>query len=249
MSDGIKNTIYIVGIGPGGGDTMTIEADRVLRGADVIVGYGTYLDLVKDKYADVEYISTPMRQERERCVMAYEEAAKGKSVAIICSGDAGIYGMASLMYEELTSRDADEYELHVIAGVTAAISGAAILGAPIGHDFCVISLSDLLTPWEVIVKRLRAAAEGDFVIVLYNPSSHKRADYLKKVTDILGEYIEPDRICGIANLIGREGQNRKLCKLSELGDAGADMFSTVFIGSSTTKVINGNMVTPRGYNA
>ena len=247
MSDVMKNTIYIVGIGPGGKESMTIEADNVLKKADVIVGYETYLELVKDTYPNAEYISTPMRQEKKRCEMAYEEAAKGKSVAIICSGDAGIYGMASLMFEELTNKDVKQYELTVVAGVTAAISGAAILGAPIGHDFCVISLSDLLTPWEVIVKRLRAAAEGDFVIVLYNPSSHKRADYLDRVKDILCEYMEPERICGIANLIGREGQNRKLCTLSELGDAGADMFSTVFIGSSTTRVINGNMVTPRGY--
>lgn len=249
MSKDKKNTIYIVGIGPGGNKSMTIEADKVLKKADIIVGYETYLELVKDTYPNAEYISTPMRKERERCVLAYEAAESGKSVAMICSGDAGIYGMASLMYEELTDKGADEYELKVIAGVTAAISGAALLGAPIGHDFCVISLSDLLTPWEVIVKRLRAAAQGDFVIVLYNPSSHKRADYLMKVTEILKEYMEPDRICGIANLIGREGENKKLCKLSELGDAGADMFSTVFIGSSTTKVIDGNMVTPRGYNA
>ncbi len=247
MSEGNKNTIYIVGIGPGGKESMTIEADNVLKSADVIVGYETYLALVKDTYPNAEYISTPMRKERERCNLAYEAAKTGRSVAMICSGDAGIYGMASLMYEELGNRVEGEFELRVIAGVTAAISGAAILGAPIGHDFCVISLSDLLTPWEVIIKRLRAAAEGDFVIVLYNPSSHKRADYLNKVTGLLSEYMEPDRICGIANLIGREGQNRKFCKLSELKDVGADMFSTVFIGSSTTKIINGNMVTPRGY--
>ncbi|MBR5360613.1 MAG: precorrin-3B C(17)-methyltransferase [Lachnospiraceae bacterium] len=227
---------------------MTIEADNVLKDADVIVGYETYLSLVKDTYPNAEYISTPMRKERERCVLAYEAAKTGKSVAMICSGDAGIYGMASLMYEELLKRAGEGYELRVVAGVTAAISGAALLGAPIGHDFCVISLSDLLTPWEVIVKRLRAAAEADFVIVLYNPSSHKRADYLMKVAEILNDYIEPDRICGIANLIGREGQNSKLCKLCELKDAGADMFSTVFIGSSTTEMIDGKMVTPRGYN-
>ncbi|MBR4719913.1 MAG: precorrin-3B C(17)-methyltransferase [Lachnospiraceae bacterium] len=243
----MKKTIYIVGIGPGGMDGMTIEAERVLAGADVIVGYETYLDLVRDKYPDAEYLSTPMRKERERCIMAFEAAGSGKSVVMICSGDAGVYGMASLMYEELGKRDCEEYELKVVAGVSAALSGAALLGAPIGHDFCVISLSDLLTPWEVIVRRLKAAAEGDFVIVLYNPSSHKRADYLKKVTDILGEYLEPDRICGIARLIGREGQDKWLCRLDELSEVGADMFSTVFIGSSTTRIIDGHMVTPRGY--
>lgn len=245
MNEGRK--IYIVGIGPGGGEGMTIEADKVLAAADVIVGYETYLKLVRDKYPDAEYISTPMKKERDRCVMAYEAASDNKNVAIVCSGDAGIYGMASLMYEELIKHKDTGYELKVVAGVTAAVSGAALLGAPLGHDFCVISLSDLLTPWDVIEKRLKAAALGDFVIVLYNPSSHKRSDYLKRVTGILTEYMEPDRICGIASLIGREGQNSKLCRLSELEDAGADMFSTVFIGSSRTVIIDGYMVTPRGY--
>ena len=244
-----RRIIYIVGIGPGGGEGMTIEADRVLGDADVIVGYETYLKLIRERYPEAEYISTPMKQERERCIMAFDAAAEKKRVALVCSGDAGVYGMASLMYEVMDERKEEGCELRVVAGVTAALSGAALLGAPVGHDFCVISLSDLLTPWEVIEKRLKAAAEGDFVIVLYNPSSHNRADHLKRAADILKGYVEAERICGVASLIGREGQNSRIFKLSEIEEAGADMFSTVFIGSSTTKVINGKMVTPRGYRA
>lgn len=246
-SPDVKKKIFIVGLGPGAGDGMTIEADRVLRDTDVIVGYKTYLDLVRDRYPGKEYMSTPMKKERERCILAFEEAAKGKAVSMVCSGDSGIYGMASLMYEELASKVNEEYELQVVPGVTAAISGAALLGAPIGHDFCVISLSDLLTPRELIEKRLRAAAESDFNIVLYNPSSVKRSDYLERVKDILIKYMDADRICGITSLIGRKGEKFRLCRLDELGSIGADMFSTVFIGSSTTKIINGHMVTPRGY--
>ena len=244
-----KKRIYIVGIGPGEKEGMTFEAHSVLKDADVIVGYETYLGLIRERYPEAEYMSTPMRKERERCLLAYGAASEQKKVAMVCSGDAGVYGMASLMYEVLAEKDGDEYEIRVVAGVTAALSGAALLGAPIGHDFCVISLSDLLTPGEVIEKRLRSAAEGDFVIVLYNPSSRKRPDHLKKAAEILMEYMEPERICGIASLIGREGQMSRLSRLKELGEGGADMFSTVFIGSSATRVINGKMVTPRGYRS
>ncbi len=242
-----KHTIYIVGIGPGGGEGMTIEAHRVLSETDVIIGYETYIKLIKDRYPDKEYMSTPMKKERERCAMAFREAEKGRQAAIVCSGDAGIYGMASLMYEELGARDSDKFELVTVAGVTAAVSGAALLGAPIGHDFCVISLSDLLTPWELIERRLKAAADGDFVIVLYNPSSRKRADYLKKAADILMEYMEPERVCAVADQIGREGENYRLTALGELGNEEAGMSSTVFIGSSATRIIEGHMVTLRGY--
>ncbi len=241
--------IYIVGIGPGGGKSMTIEAGEVLGSVDTIVGYETYLDLVRGSYPDKEYISTSMRRETERCRMAYEEALKGKNVAVICSGDAGVYGMASLMYELLPEYRADDKDikLTVIPGVSAALSGAALLGAPIGHDFCVISLSDLMTPWEVIARRLRAATEGDFCIVLYNPSSRHRADYLDRVYTLLSDVIEPDRVCGIANMIGREGENKIICRFDEVAGKGADMFSTVFIGSSRTVITEGHMVTPRGY--
>ena len=166
--------IYVVGIGPGDVLMMTAQAKQVQDECDVIVGYSVYLELLGSEYSDKEFISTPMRQEIKRCELCFEEAQKGKKVAIICSGDAGIYGMASLMYE--IGQKHEDVELVIVPGITAASSGAAELGAPLNHDFCVISLSDLLTPWEVIEKRLKAAAFGDFAIAIYNPSSKKRAD-------------------------------------------------------------------------
>ncbi|MBQ8914247.1 MAG: precorrin-3B C(17)-methyltransferase, partial [Lachnospiraceae bacterium] len=161
------------------------------------------------------------------------------------SCDAGIYGMASLMYE--IGREYPSCELNIIPGITAASSGAAILGAPLNHDFCVISLSDLLTPWEKIEKRLRLAADADFAIAIYNPSSHKRVDYLKRACDILLEFIEEERPCGYVENIGRDGMSYKICTLSELKEASVNMFTTVFIGNSTTEIIDGRLVTKRGY--
>ena len=164
--------IYVVGIGPGAYDQMTGRAIRALNESDVIIGYTVYVDLVKEYFAGKEFMTTPMKKEVDRCVLAFDEAKKGKTVSMICSGDAGVYGMAGLMYE--IGANYPEVELEVVAGVTAATGGAAVLGAPLIHDFCLISLSDLLTPWEKIEKRLLLASEADFVIVLYNPSSHKR---------------------------------------------------------------------------
>ena len=169
----------------------------------------------------------------------------GKTVALVCSGDAGIYGLASLILE--LGKDYPDTEVEVVAGITAASSGAAVLGAPLNHDFCVISLSDLLTPWEKIEKRLRSAAMGDFAIALYNPSSHKRADYLEKACNILLEYIDGDRACGYVENIGREGTRAVTCSLSELKDTKVNMFTTVFIGNQGSRIINGRLVTKRGY--
>lgn len=240
------NKIYVVGIGPGAYEKMTIEASEVLKKCDCIVGYDVYIDLVKDHFADKKFMSTPMRKEVDRCVMAFDEANKDQTVAMICSGDAGVYGMASLIYQ--VGADYPETEIEIIPGVTAAISGAAVLGAPLIHDFCLISLSDLLTPWELIEARLKAAAAGDFVVSLYNPSSIKRHDYLQKACDILMEYgKEPETVCGIVKMIGREGQECQTMTLTELRDTKVDMFTTVFIGNSSTMNMNGKMVTPRGY--
>jgi len=239
------NKIYVVGMGPGKEEFMTIQAREVLSSCDCIVGYTVYLDILPDSLKTKELISTPMRQEVKRCEMAYEEAMKGKKVAVICSGDAGVYGMASLMYE-LSERYPD-VEIEVVAGITAALSGAAVLGAPVNHDFCIISLSDLLTPWEKIEKRLRAAAEGDFAIVLYNPSSHKRKDYLQKACDILLLRIEEERPCGLVRNIGRENTENKVLTLKELRDTEVDMFTTVFVGNSESRIINGRLITGRGY--
>lgn len=241
----MKNVIYVVGIGPGGYEKMTMEAAAVLERCDVIVGYRTYIELVKEHFAGKEFLTTPMRGEAERCHLAFKEAEKGRSVAMISSGDAGVYGMSGLMYE--IGQEYETVSVKVVAGVTASLSGGAELGAPLVHDFATISLSDLLTPWEVIEKRLLAAAEGDFVIAVYNPSSHKRPDYLKRACEILMQKLPKDRVCGYVKNIGREGTEKKVLTLQELSGEQADMFTTVFVGNPQTQVIDGKMVTPRGY--
>lgn len=237
--------ISVVGIGPGSYEQMTIKAAKTLESCDCIIGYTVYVDLIKEYYPEKEFLTTPMTKEAVRCRMAFEEAQRGKSVAMICSGDAGVYGMAGLMYE--VGEDYPGISLEVTAGVTAAASGAALLGAPLTHDFAVISLSDLLTPWEKIEKRLAGAAAADFAICLYNPSSKKRREYLKKACQIISLYASKDTICAIAGNIGREGETAEYMTLKELAEKETDMFATVFIGNSQTKLINGKMVTPRGY--
>ncbi|MBQ9032293.1 MAG: precorrin-3B C(17)-methyltransferase [Parasporobacterium sp.] len=237
--------VVVTGIGPGNYENMTIRADRALKACEVIVGYHVYVDLVKDLYPDKEFLTTPMTKEADRCRMAIEEADKGKNVALICSGDSGIYGMAALVYE--IRGDRTEPQIEVIPGLTAACSGAAVLGAPLTHDFAVISLSDRLTDWETIRCRLEAAALSDLSIVLYNPASKGRPEHLRNACDILLEYLPWDRICGIVRNIGREGQSSRILSLKELGKAEVDMFCTVFIGNSMSRKIGDEMVTPRGY--
>lgn len=241
----MKSKIYIIGMGPGKEEMMTGEAIQALDNSDVIIGYTVYVKLLGERFEGKEMLTTPMRQETKRCRLCFEEAAKGKQVALICSGDAGIYGLASLMYE--IGKDYPETELIVIPGITAANSGAAVLGAPLNHDFCVISLSDLLTPWEKIEKRLIAAAEGDFAIAIYNPSSHKRKDYLMRACDILLRVIEEERPCGFVENIGREGTRAVTCTLKELRETQVNMFTTVFIGNSGSELVNGKLITKRGY--
>ncbi len=237
--------VVVVGIGPGRYEDMTIRADEALKECDAIIGYNVYVDLVKERYPDKEFVTTPMTREAQRCQIAIDMALEGKNTAMVCSGDSGIYGMAALVYE--LRGENKEPEIEVIPGLTAACSGAALLGAPLTHDFAVISLSDRLTSWEKIETRLRAAASADLSIVLYNPSSKGRPDYLKRACDILLEILPADRPCAIAQYIGREGQNRRMLTLGQLRDAEADMFCTVFIGNEMTRMIAGNMVTPRGY--
>jgi precorrin-3B C17-methyltransferase len=224
---------------------MTGRAIRAMQSSDVIIGYTVYVDLVKEYFADKEFMTTPMRKEVDRCVLAFEEAKKGRTVSMICSGDAGVYGMAGLMYEVGVSYP--EIGLEIIPGVTAALGGAAVLGAPLIHDFCLISLSDLLTPWEKIEARLLAAAQADFGVCLYNPSSKKRHDYLEKACDLMLQYKSPETVCGIVSNIGRDGESYRVMTLNELKQTQVDMFTTVFIGNSQTKEIGGKMVTPRGY--
>ncbi len=239
------STIYVAGIGPGSYEQMTIEAAEALKSCDVIIGYTVYVDLVKEHFPGKEFLTTPMKKEVQRCRMAFEEAEKGKSVAMICSGDAGVYGMAGLMYE--VGQDYPQVQVKVLPGVTAATAGAAVLGAPLIHDFCLISLSDLLTPWEKIEARLLHAAAADFAICLYNPSSKKRKDYLNRACGLLLRYQSEDTVCAVVRNIGREGEQNQIMTLKELQNTQVDMFTTVFIGNSQTKRLGDYMVTPRGY--
>lgn len=237
--------VFVVGIGPGGGRYFTEEAMTALGQADVLCGYNVYIDLVSPLFPEKECYQTPMTQELARCRWALEQAQIGRSVALVCSGDAGVYGMAGPLLE--LAQDYPSVEVILVAGVTAALSGAAVLGAPLMHDFCVISLSDLLTKWSLIETRLDCAAQGDFVLCLYNPSSKRRKDHLQKACKILLRHKAPDTVCGWVRNIGREGQSHKLLTLQELCTEDVDMFTTVFIGNSSTKRLGPHMVTPRGY--
>ena len=238
--------LFVVGIGPGGPDGMTIAARRALEAADIVVGYTKYVELALAAVPDAAHLATPMMHEVERCRLALSRAKSGEAVALVCSGDAGVYGMASPVLE--LAEDYPDVDVEVIAGATAAQSGSAVLGAPLAHDFAVVSLSDLLTPWEVIERRLAAAAMGDFCIALYNPSSKGRPDYLARAVRILLQNGKaPDTVCGLVRNIGREGQSAQVLTLAQLEQTPVDMFTTVYIGNRNTRVLQGRMVTPRGY--
>jgi precorrin-3B C17-methyltransferase len=236
--------LYVVGMGAGSRDGMTIAAEKAILGSELIVGYTKYVELLREFFPDKEYISTGMRQECERVEIALKEAEK-RTVSLVCSGDSQLYGMAGLAFE--LGANHPDTEIEVVPGVTAAFSGGAVLGSPLTHDFAVISLSDLLTSADKIRKRLECAAECDMVIVLYNPSSKSRSDYLQKACDIVLKYRCGDTVCGYVRNIGRNGQESRVLTLSELRDTAVDMFTTVYIGNSETKVTGGRMVTPRGY--
>ncbi len=237
--------LHVVGLGPGDKEYMTVGCLTAIENSDVIVGYTKYIELVTPIFPDKPTFSTPMLRAVERCREALKKADEGLTVAMVCSGDAGVYGMAGLIYE--LSDEYPEVEIEIVPGVTAALSGGAVLGAPLTHDFCVISLSDLLTPWELIEKRLECAAMGDFGIAIYNPRSKKRSENLKKAVDILLRHKKPETLCGFVMNIGREGECAKIMTLQELRDADVDMFTTVFVGNAQTRNINGKLVTPRGY--
>ena len=238
--------LYVVGLGPGDARYLTAQAQTALQAADVLCGYTVYIDLVRPLYPDKEVYTTGMTKEIDRCRWALEKASTGKRVALVCSGDAGVYGMASPLLE--LAPGYPDVAVEIVPGLTAALSGGAVLGAPLAHDFCVISLSDRLTPWEVIEKRLACAAMGDFCVALYNPSSKGRPDYLAKAVRILLENGKSaDTVCGLVRNIGRDGQTARVLSLAQLESTAVDMFTTVYIGNATTKQLGGRMVTPRGY--
>ncbi|AEF93474.1 precorrin-3B C17-methyltransferase [Desulfotomaculum nigrificans CO-1-SRB] len=234
----------VVGLGPGNRDSFTAEALTAIREAQVVVGYHTYLNLIPDLIEGKEMVATPMRGEVERARQAVELAAAGKTVAVVSSGDPGIYGMAGIIIEVAGGR----VPVKVIPGVTAASAAAASLGAPLMHDFAVISLSDLLTPWETILKRLEMAAAGDFVIVLYNPRSHGRPNHINTARDIMLKYKAPATPVGIVRQARRGQEERTITTLDRMLDVEIDMLTTVIIGNSQTRVAGKYMLTPRGYH-
>lgn len=240
------NRIDVVGFGPGGYEYMTIQAIAAMKAADIIVGYTTYIDLLRGIFPDKNFLDTPMTREVERCRIALEEAMKGQQVALVSSGDSGIYGMAGIMLQVVQASGAD-IPVRIIPGVTAASAGASMLGAPLMNDFAVISLSDLMVPLEQIMLRVKCAAEGDFVICLYNPKSWKRKDYLEKAADIVMSFRDSETPVGIVRRAGRENSTYELTTLRELKNAEVDMFTIVIIGNSMTYVRDGKMITPRGY--
>ena len=238
--------LYVVGLGPGSKELMTEEARQVIENTHTIVGYATYVRLIEDMIEGKELVVTGMRGEIERCKKALEIASTGKDVAIISSGDAGIYGMAGLILE-LAGKMDKHIDIKVVPGVTASIAAAAHLGAPLMNDFCHISLSDLMTPWEVITKRVDAAAKADFVICLYNPRSKGRPHHLRKALDIILKYKSPDTVVGIGKDVARPKEIDKITTIADLDETEINMTSIVIVGNKNTYVEDGRMITPRGY--
>lgn len=238
--------LYVVGFGPGGYEHMTVKAVEAIKKADVVTGYTTYVEMLKEFFPDKHYIATPMMQEVKRCEMAVEEALKDQTVAMVSSGDSGIYGMAGIIYQVAAEKQAD-IEIETVPGVTAASAAASVLGAPLMHDFAVISLSDLMTPLDLIMKRVDCAGQGDLIVCLYNPKSRKRTGYVEQAADILMKYRDKETPVGIVRHAGRKGESSCITTLEHLKDADIDMFSVVIIGNSQTYVEGGRMITPRGY--
>lgn len=244
-----KGKIFVVGTGSGNKEGMTIKAVSVIKECQVVIGYSRYIDLLEDLIEDKEVIRSGMRREKDRCNKALEEALKGKKVALVSSGDPGIYGMAGLLLQvmEENAPDVPEIQVEIIPGITAASSTAASLGAPLMHDFAVISLSDLLTPWEEIEKKLHMAGEGDFVVVLYNPRSSKRKKQLELAQDILLMYRKDFTPVGIIKNAGRTNEKKQLATLKEMLKYEIDMSTTVIVGNSRSYQFNDRIITPRGY--
>jgi precorrin-3B C17-methyltransferase len=246
--EGVLLKIYAVGLGPGDPGYLAPRAKEVILASDVVAGYTGYLELISQFLINKEIINTGMKGEVERCQAAIAEAFKGKQVCVVSSGDAGIYGMAALLYELAALHDT--LEIEVIPGITAASSAAAILGSPLTNDYAVISLSDLLTPWDVIEKRLDACSSADMVICFYNPQSKKRSNYLERACEIVSRHKPPQTNCGyVRNAFRADDEESNICILAELPKAPVDMLTTVIIGNSDTRVINRKLVTVRGYRA
>lgn len=240
-----KGKIYVVGIGPGNMEDISVRAYKTLKNVDVIAGYITYIDLVKDEFKEKEFYVSGMKKEIDRCEKVLELAKEGKTVALISSGDAGIYGMAGIMIEVALGSGID---VEVIPGITSSVAGASLVGAPLMHDQAIISLSDLLTDWEVITKRIDRASEGDFVISLYNPKSKGRTEQIVVAREIMLKHKAPSTPVALLRHVGREDENYTLTNLDEMLNYEIDMFTVVIVGNSKTYVKEGKMITPRGYH-
>ncbi len=240
--------IFVVGIGPGGLDEMTPRARRAIESVEVVAGYNTYIKLIEKILSGKKIIGRAMMQEVERCQLSIDEALNGRDVAVVSSGDAGVYGMAGLVLEMILDLPKDKRpQFEIIAGVSAVNAAAAILGAPLMNDFAIISLSDLMTPWKLIKRRVRSAAQGDFVIALYNPKSKRRITQLAEVQKILLEFREKNTPVGIVTNAGRDGESKIISTLESFIQEEVNMFSLVIIGNSQTFVKEDFMITPRGY--
>ena len=240
-----KGKIYVVGIGPGNMEDISVRAYKTLKNVDVIAGYITYIDLVKEEFKEKEFYVSGMKKEIDRCEKVLELAKEGKTVALISSGDAGIYGMAGIMIEVALGSGID---VEVIPGITSSVAGASLVGAPLMHDQAIISLSDLLTDWEVITKRIDRASEGDFVISLYNPKSKGRTEQIVEAREIMLKHKAPSTPVALLRHVGREDENYTLTNLDEMLNYEIDMFTVVIVGNSKTYVKEGKMITPRGYH-
>jgi precorrin-3B C17-methyltransferase len=247
-----QGAVYIVGIGPGGVKHLTLRAVTALVAADRVVGYARYLALIEPVIKGKETFSTGMTREKERCLKAVEFAGSGLKVALVSSGDAGVYGMAGLLMQLASGGDAKAkpgFKIEVVPGVPAFVGAASLLGAPIMHDFASISLSDLLTPWETIERRIEAASMADFVIILYNPRSSKRTEGLKRAIEVIGRHRKAETPVGIVRNASRQGEDVRITTLAGAGGhlEDIDMLSILIIGNSATFAGNGMMITPRGY--
>jgi precorrin-3B C17-methyltransferase len=242
----MKGKLTIVGFGPGSKEDMTLRAVKAIETADIVTGYTTYIDILRAYFPGKHFKSTGMMREVDRCKSAIEDASLGENVAIVSSGDSGIYGMAGIIYQLVDEMKAD-IDVEVVPGVTAASAAGSILGAPLMHDLAIISLSDLMTPLDLIMKRVEAAGQSDLIVCIYNPRSKGRPDYLSQAADILLKHRSTDTPVGIVRNAGREGQEKIITTLGKMDYDLVDMFSTVIVGNSQTYTSKGMMITPRGY--
>lgn len=235
--------LYVIGIGPGGLEHMTLKAKQAIEESNIVVGYNKYIDMIKPLVEDKELFSTGMRGEEARCRKALELSKENNTVALISTGDSGIYGMAGLILQMQ-----EDESVEIIPGVTASSAAGSVIGAPLMHDNCNISLSDLMTPYDLIKKRVRNAADADMIISLYNPRSKGRPHYLREAIEIIKEYRSLDTPVAVVRHALRDGQEYKLFTLENFDEEVVDMFSIVIVGNSQSFIKSGKFITPRGYD-